>query len=802
MGRIRRAAAGAALLAAAAAATSARASGGGSPAPWYLDQFGGDRADRLRVYDGRLGIVMARSPRPQLYVAWRLLHGARVGREAGEALAIPCCTGQGTGEAEAPAAGGLVGEAAWRAARKLVPAAPDLPAYLALDRDGPNYTTLPNCFPDALQTAADTLKARAAAHGAASPEVRAWLDAQDVVFKSCHDPGLTLPAPPAAAPAWLRADRAYQEAALALYDRRAAEAADRFAAIAKDDGSPWRGSATYLRARALLRAARDAGAPDTYARARAAIDALAAAPPATYGRDEVADMRHVLDFRARPAARLAELDRELARPEPPQDVDVAFRDYATLGDMAASRPDALDWMATLLPEGRPDPSQVTPERDPAANGPAANGSAALQAARTHARARWAETHDVAWLIAAISLADPGAPGAAELVADAEAVSASSPAWLTLRHHVLRLTIGAADPARTRARADEALSRPDLSPGDRNLFTAWRAQAATDMADFIRLALRRRLCLGEREANGCVRDAWAGDSYQGGGVYDGAGPAGTVGFGEDARAVIDRLPLDARMTLGRDARLPARLRLDVALTSFGRAVQLQDDVAADALARDLAGLLPQLAADWRGVVATRPGADKRFAEFLILAKIPGLRTDLVDYTRPEGAVGEFQQYWTDWLIPARSPTPPAARPPALARYQQDGYGVERDAPDAATDLVCLGECGRGAAPLRPPAFAAALQARAASERARLVSTEHAYDKPPPPAPPGAVAAWDEMLSYVQAHPKDPRAPEALYWLVHVGRYGGSHDHSGRRAFRLLHGRYGATSWARKTPYFYD
>ena len=43
------------------------------------------------------------------------------------------------------------------------------------------------CFDDAFDTAAATLKDRAAAHGAASPEVKAWLAAQDAVFANCHE---------------------------------------------------------------------------------------------------------------------------------------------------------------------------------------------------------------------------------------------------------------------------------------------------------------------------------------------------------------------------------------------------------------------------------------------------------------------------------------------------------------------------------------------------------------------------------------------------------------------------------------
>ena len=59
----------------------------------------------------------------------------------------------------------------------------------------------------------------------------------------------------AEAPDWLKADRAYQEAAFDLYDGRNVEAAGRFAAIAKGNASPWRSKGLYLSARALQREA-------------------------------------------------------------------------------------------------------------------------------------------------------------------------------------------------------------------------------------------------------------------------------------------------------------------------------------------------------------------------------------------------------------------------------------------------------------------------------------------------------------------------------------------------------------------
>lgn len=335
------------LVAAAAVAlgwpSGAHASGPGSEAPWYLDQFGGETADLARLYDGQLGIVMARSPRPQLYLAWRLLHGQKVGPAAGAALSTPCCDPPWRWRYEAREDVGVDG---WLKARKAVPGVAEI-AFLSTDRDGPNYTSIVNCFDEAFDTASATLKDRAAKSGVGSPEIRAWLDTQDAVFQACHDPDARLPAAMPGGPAWLKADRAYQAAAFELYQGRNSDAAIRFAAIAKDKASPWRPLAPYLRTRALVRSALAEKTGDSFAAARAAITALAKAPPGAFGQGEARKMRHLLDFRDRPKQLMAELDRELAAKEASPDIAVSFRDYASLSDKGVASPDALDWIATL-----------------------------------------------------------------------------------------------------------------------------------------------------------------------------------------------------------------------------------------------------------------------------------------------------------------------------------------------------------------------------------------------------------------------------------------------------------------------
>ena len=97
------------------------------------------------------------------------------------------------------------------------------------------------------------------------------------------------------------------------------------------------------------------------------------------------------------------------------------------------------------------------------------------------------------------------------------------------------------------------------------------------------------------------------------------------------------------------------------------------------------------------------------------------------------------------------------------------------------------------PEAPPFLAPADRTRGEAESKKLAAVPTAPD-------------WlgSQTLAFAQAHPDDPRLPEALYLVVRATRYGMTDAQSGdisHRAFDLLHRRYGETEWARKTPYWF-
>ncbi len=733
------------------------ASGSGDPGPStiFIDREGGTAAERAQLYKGRVGVLHTTASDGLLYLQWRLLNGLPVGQKAGEALNASCC--------DMPVNSGAdTGVYGWADATRLVSGGTPAPAWIPTELPGPRYTRIPNCFADAFDTATKTLRERIARYGAGNPAVRAWLATQNAVFEACSNRDAALPAPMANAPGWLRADRAYQEAAFALYKGQTGDAVRRFRAIAADRSSPWCDKGLYLSIRALHRAALAQPSPAAFAATRAAIAELQAKPEA-YGYGEVRGMLRSIAYIDHPEQLFDKIDAELHAREPVADIAKGLRDYVSLSARRTPRPDIPDWLGTLHSYQQGE-------------------------ALAHATERWTSTRKLHWLLAALSLVPATDPQAQALARDAAAVPENSPGWLTAQYHEMRLTFAHGDAAVLRGRI-EAILAQDLSVSDRNLFRGMRAQLATSLSDLMRFAMRTPLCsdfMGYCQSDDRIR--WNGMlARQRGGAI--------VAIGPETRAILDRLPLRTRMAAG--ATLPELFRLDLALTNYGRAVQLQDNAAIDRLAGELAGLMPLIRHDWLTIRRTRPGPAKRFAEYFVLAKLPGATADLASYTRPQGTIREWQGSWSDWMILPAGVEAPQADPPALTRQDESPYWPREDEADKV-DIACFRDCGLGNFPLRMPGFAAAGEKLAERERDRYMF--HSHDKPNVPA--GTLSAWQSLYDYARAHPRDPRSPEALYWLIRISHWGHVDDRLGYRAFRLLHTRHRGSAWTKRSPFYYD
>ena len=274
-------------------AGQALGSGGPAPTPIYVERRGGTAAELALLYAGRPGMVMMGAKEPMLFLDWRLLRRLPVGAEAGAALARSAATGPGD---NAPCLASTPGST--RAPSS--PPAPAAPSWVASDRQGPDYTSIPNCFPDAFEKAPPpcaiaspiTTPRRAPSSPAAT---------QDAVFNACANANSYFWRSPADAPRLARrrsrlSGRPPSRSTICAMPRPP-RASPRSRATAPRPGSHW---ASISRPRDVARSARPP--TPTISPAPAAIATLASAPAGTFGKGEVTGMTRALAYRDQPAA--------------------------------------------------------------------------------------------------------------------------------------------------------------------------------------------------------------------------------------------------------------------------------------------------------------------------------------------------------------------------------------------------------------------------------------------------------------------------------------------------------------------
>jgi len=546
----------------------------------FFSRSGQDPEDDLAYFRGRLGILRPTFTDNRLYAAYRIMLGGRFSEAQAKQLLARCCDAP-----ETP----FDAVTSWNDLRKRVPGVP--PAKEATSfRQRPEDMRIfdVSCFPNAYRNSAATLRARIADHGANNPLVREWVIGQDAVLLNCYEDSSLPEELPPNAPAWLKADLAYQIAATYFYRLDYTRAGQLFAEIGRDASSPWQKTARYLVARCAVHAAIEDKTPKLIADAQQAIDALATDPQLVDYRADAPKLASLLTFATRPQERARELERALLAPELPAALAVDLRDFLLLERTGTRNTDLGAWIYdidVLSTSGR--------EQD-------------LAAAKADALGRW---RNLPWLVAALMHLSPGDEDVAAAIAASRAIEAGSPAYYTLAWHRLRLLIGENKQEDARAELDQILDGRPLPEGVENLMRYHRMKLARDLDEFARFALRRGEFVMYLPDPRTKLDATAlplksSTSYP----YD-FGPAlkwrtelfqpNPRYFDTDGTAAMSFvMPLSLMARVAQSDRLPPNMQRDVALAVWTRAVLLDDAEIANSVTPTVARHFPQFGAGWR------------------------------------------------------------------------------------------------------------------------------------------------------------------------------------------------------------
>lgn len=768
---------GVALLAMANAGAS-----GDLPYDRYASRYAPD-IQLERYQAGELGVVLPTYARVYLYAAWRsVMLGARdlkasPGMEHGLTVSVEGRPG-GSGGWRQNAPDDVY--AAWRNAVSAALKREVLPA-----RENDNVAnTYRGCPDSSYFFAAQTLDGLAKRSDATPARLQAWVATQRQVFRICGDdpevrrpfygqPKVT-PAQPTALPAtealYWRQMQEYQLASAALYAEDYTTSGALFTRIGATDKHPLRHWGKYLALRSQARAATyippsvtqeerwkqqqaiasegPEAAAARQARQQQKMDAIQASINDIIADPALADLHE--DARAigrsmraqlTPKLRFAELSKALDNPRIDPYADDQLGDWRLLANqlmpVPALRKSAgfIDWIQTIQQcHGYQPEASCDQERD-------------------HALEQWRRyTKDGnkpqarVWLMAAAMRGD-AMP--ADLEKASLQVTADAPEYLTVRYALARHYRVSKQADEARALDDEMLAQlgNTSSPSARNLFRQERLALATSPAEAVPYLLRIPL---ER------RDPDTGEKAD-------DKPAGLELASDGQRWLNSGLATADLYALSADKRLPAALRVHIAIAAWMRFDLLGQEADAVAAAKRIEQTAPALAAEMRQYQAQASAAERRHT-MLITALKWQLRPALTWYAATRD---DFKQLPPDDVTASMWCKLPA----------KSGVTVDEDT----------------AIEMAPPAPDTGNAAVRDKELAQLGSMKTAT---------GFVG--DHVLRRAAAVPKDPELPWLLYVVVQSTR-GGCLDADSkalsRNAFILLGKRYGNTEWSRKTPYYY-
>jgi hypothetical protein len=759
--------------------------------PILVSVTGPDSTDYSNYVRGDLGILQPTYWHQPLYIAYRNLTGQSFTATERKALIEPS-------EKEAPSAKDWV--AAWMDARKKIDARASNvfmfnTGHGITRQFGQSDTFIQyyNCLDGAFENAVNTLNKRVGKFGAQSPVIKDWIAAQDQVFQNCSgDPGYPpKPKPaviPSAArledPAEIRADRAYQIAAAHFYANDFATAQSDFEAIANDSASPYNKLAPYLVARLLIRKGTlyigdGAEGKRSLEQAETQLRKILADKNLAEMHRAATRLLGFVNIRLHREQRFCELERSLSRPSNAITFHQDLTDYLWLLDRNIFTDRTATESAAAQPANAVGRGEASIEGSPLKSGDMTDWILTFQqpgdAAFQHSLQRWQQTNSLPWLVVAIAKAGFNDKFAGDLSAAAAKISPDSPAYVTVAFHRLRL-LAQSNPEEARNQLDPILSQHKLSRSVNNQFLALRMKLATNLDDFLRFVPRNS------------NDAAV---YPNPPVVDGkTAPENAHHFDVDGSvSLTEKLPLRMLADAAQSKTMPTELQREVAVAGWTRAILLDQEATARQLVPVVTELVPEVAADLGEYLRIMDAPAARFAAVLAILRNPGFRPFVTAgytrgnlYTVGEPRFDRIDNLHDNWWCSA-SPVTDENR-----FYGQDYY---RMFIHLSSPLQALYPEGK----ISSPAFLSSEErATAAKERAELESQT-------------AAPNWlgKRALDYANAHPDDPRVPEALHLVVRARRYGcydSTSENYSKPAFTLLHKRYPDNPWTKKTPYWFD
>jgi hypothetical protein len=692
---------------------------------------------------GNLGVLQPTYARSYLYVAYRYLNG--IGFDTNEQEALVALWDERLNPKWVDEQQWING---WLAARSKVPNVGP-PPLAGIYRNPTGHQWYVNCLEDGFRSAIKTLALRLENFGPNSAEIHEWLIGQDAVFANCSGREFIPPPVSATSHPLLKADRAYQIAAANFYAGHFDTAEKLFRDIASDTSSPWNQVSRYLAVRTLVRKGLLDAAPDSpdtkrLATAEIELETILANDRLETIHPSARRLLGFVRFRLQPQQRLNELAHDLLHRNSGETLKQDLWDYTALLDRQHRQPgldDLTDWIFTFQNDTGFDIN--------------------------HALEKWRETKSLHWFVAVIAKIDGGRTDMADILKTAATVDRTSPAYLTVLYHRIRILSEIGKKVEARKLLDEPFLRTRLKVpiSAQNFFRAQRLALAQNLDEFLKNAPRTPTLITTDETGREVPD---NVKRQSAGSY----------LDDDAVQILNKaLPVQLLKEASFSKTLPVHLRRELILATWVRAVLLGNDSVALELVPEIRRLIPEIGGTIREYQNVSDANARRLEALLIMLKNPGTRPFIGTGLSRLTQLSRIDNYRDNWWCP-----------PAVV------FGLGSVTSSSMFELSWKEVSTKAILPHNFPSFMSEPQKGSArKEILTLMQFESAPNY-----------LGKQVIDWAKKNPEDPRVPEALHWVVRSTRYGCGDERTStvsKEAFQLLHKNYPKNEWTKKTPYWF-
>jgi hypothetical protein len=299
----------------------------------------------------------------------------------------------------------------------------------------------------------------------------------------------------------------------------------------------------------------------------------------------------------------------------------------------------------------------------------------------------------------------------------------------------------------------------MNASARNQLLSERLLLAQDLAEFVKFSQRHAAAFAYDEMENQLVDITATPKAGEEDYNKNERPwAQRVMFDNDATRIMDTaMPLSLLKQIALHPDLPAYLRSRVVLSAWVRAVVLDDDASAQALAPEVAQLIPELKSYMASYSKAKDAKARSYEAVWTLLKNPATRPLVDSGTGRRAAFNEIDNYRDNWWCNTLNPDNTVAIPVPLFLTKEQ-------------------------------------QAQATAENATIAKI----------AASGSNFLAAKTTEWAEFSPKEKRLPEALALAVKSTRYGCQNCDTAKvskAAFDVLKDRFSTSEWKKKTPYWF-